>query len=33
MEAGGAIAVNLDDFYAYMTRRMIDASVATMRMR
>jgi flagellar protein FliS len=26
MESGGAIAVNLDDLYAYMLRRLIDAS-------
>lgn len=26
MEAGGAVAVNLDDLYAYMIRRLIDAS-------
>ena len=26
METGGSIAVNLDDLYAYMLRRMIDAS-------
>ncbi len=27
MEAGGAIAVNLDDLYSYMSRRLVDASV------
>ena len=26
MDSGGAIAVNLDDLYAYMLRRLIDAS-------
>ena len=27
LEAGGAIAVNLDDLYEYMNRRLIDASL------